>query len=272
MQPLQHAQHWLKQQGIHNPSLSPLAGYTNHVFLVESKNYPQPSIIRIANRTLSAELCPLGHNSKHVIRLHQDAVALGLAPELLGFDAEIGLMWLAYAGRPRSLQSTDFAEVRKLLERLHNSHLLWGLPEQADVDTEILQLLQRLQSLSYLSVGATAEKLLKVATERGYGQYTLKPVHSDLNPNNWLHDGTRWWLIDWDYARLMPAEWDYASLIVEHGWAKNQAQLLAPLISLPDLVWFCAAFALLSWDWHVQRETDQVANKQAIMAYWLAFS
>lgn len=272
MHPQQQAENWLSQHGIHNSILSPLAGYTNAVFLVESTSSPNRSIIRIANHELAAGLCPLAQHPKQVIRLHQDAVDLGLAPELLGFDDQCGIMWLAYAGQQRRLQTTDFAEIRNLLERLHTSHLHWRSPDQTDLDVASLQLLQRLASSSHVQVSSTAEKLLKMAAERGYAQYALKPVHSDLNPGNWLHDGTRWWLIDWDYARLMVAEWDYASLIVEHGWDKDKAQVLAPQIPLPDLAWFCAAFALLSWDWHVQRGTEQVAKKQATTAYWLNLS
>lgn len=260
---------WLTQQGLVDIKLTPLNGYTNHVFLVESANSPTRSIIRLANRELAAGLCPLAQHPQHVIRLHQDAVNLGLAPELLGFDEQLGLMWLAYAGERRALKPADFAEIRPLLERLHGSDLAWRSPDQTDLDTASLHLLQNLQTSLHLAVSQTAEQLLKLAAQRGYAQYPLKPVHSDLNPGNWLHDGQRWWLIDWDYARLMVAEWDYASLIVEHAWDSSQAQLLAPHIPFTDLAWFCTAFALLSWNWHVQRGTEQVAKKQATTYYWL---
>ena len=268
--PLQQIQHWLSQHGIHEALLTPLAGYTNHVFLVEAESYPKRSIIRIANPDLAAGLCPLAQHFQHVIRLHQDAVALKLAPELLGFDEQLGIMWLAYAGERRALQVTDFAELREHLEHLHTSGLDWRAPDQTNLDGVSLQHLQSLQTATHPQVSQTAAQLLQLATERGYAQYPLKPVHSDLNPGNCLHDGQRWWLIDWDYARLMVAEWDYASLIVEHGWNQAQAQLLAPQIPLSDLAWFCTTFALLSWDWHVQRGTDQVTYKQTITQYWLA--
>lgn len=266
--PLQQAAHWLGQHAIHKPIFTPLAGYTNHVFLVEAENYPKRSIIRIANRNLAAGLCPLAQHFQHVIRLHQDAVALKLAPELLGFDDQLGIMWLAYAGERRALQVTDFAELRERLAHLHTSDLDWRSPDQADLNGVSLQHLHSLQTATNPQVSQTAVKLIQLATKRGYAGYPLKPVHSDLNPGNCLHDGRRWWLIDWDYAQLMVAEWDYASLIVEHGWNLSQAQLLAPHIPLPDLAWFCATFALLSWDWHVQRGTTQVIKKQEITSYW----
>lgn len=265
----QQAHHWLALQGIHKATLTPLGGYTNRVFRVESGQNPKHSVIRLANHDLAAGLCPLAQYPQHVIRLHQDAVDLGLAPELLGFDAQTGIMWLADVGERRTIQAADFANMQVLLKRLHSSDLAWRSPDQTDLDGASLQLLQRLQSSANSEVNQTAEQLLKLAAQRGYAYYPLKPVHSDLNPGNWLHDGLRWWLIDWDYARLMVAEWDYASLIVEHGWDSAKAQAFAPEISLADLAWFCAAFALLSWDWHVQRGTDQVERKRAMTAYWL---
>lgn len=270
--PAQQAQAWLAQQGIHHAILKPLAGYTNYVFKIESAQPPFRSVIRLANHTLAAGLCPLAQYPQHVIRLHQDAVDLGLAPALLGFDEQSGIMWLADVGERRTIQTADFADIRVILKRLHSSDLAWRSPDQTDLDGASLQLLQRLQSSANPEVSQTAEKLLKLAVQRGYAHYPLKPVHSDLNAGNWLHDGERWWLIDWDYARLMVAEWDYASLIVEHAWDSAQAQAFAPEIALADLAWFCAAFALLSWDWHVQRGTDQVERKRVVTEYWLKLS
>lgn len=267
--PAQQAHHWLHQQGIHKPQLTPLTGYTNAVFLVESVSYPQRSIIRIANHELATGLCPLAQYPQHVIRLHQEAVELGLAPKLLGFDDQLGIMWLAYAGERRALQTHDFSEIRALLTCLHHSDLAWRSPEQTELAGINLQLLQGLQTATDPQLCQAAEQLLKLAAQRAYPHYPLSPVHSDLNPGNWLHDGQTWWLIDWDYARLMPAEWDYASLIVEHAWDKTQAQALNSSIPLPDLAWFCASFALLSWDWHRQRGTQALASKQAITHYWL---
>lgn len=265
----QQAYTWLKQQGLDHPILTPLTGYTNHVFRVESTQAPQRSVIRIGNHQLAAGLCPLAHYPQQVIRLHQEAVELGLAPKLLGFDDQVGIMWLAYAGERRALQIHDFSEIRALLTRLHHSDLAWRSPEQTELEGINLQLLQSLQTATDPQLYQAAEQLLKLAAQRAYAHYPLNPVHSDLNPGNWLHDGQAWWLIDWDYARLMPAEWDYASLIVEHAWDKAKAQALNPSIPLPDLAWFCANFALLSWDWHRQRGTQAVASKQAITHYWL---
>lgn len=265
----QQVQTWLNQQGLGSCILTPLTGYTNHVFRVEAAQDPKCSVIRIANHELAAGLCPLAQYPKHVISLHQDAVELDLAPELLGFDDQVGLMWLADVGERRTIQRHDFAEIRTLLARLHSSDLAWRSPEQTELDGANLLMLQRLATSADPKLSQIAQQLLKLAIHRGYANYPIKPVHSDLNPGNWLHDGQRWWLIDWDYARLMVAEWDYASLIVEQAWDQTHAQAFAPTMLLCDLAWFCACFALLSWDWHVQRGTQELAAKQAITTYWL---
>ncbi|CAA6822938.1 MAG: Unknown protein [uncultured Thiotrichaceae bacterium] len=60
-------------------------------------------------------------------------------------------------------------------------------------------------------------------------------------------------MIDWDFAGMRLAGWDYVGLVVEHGWNMKQCRAFAPPhVLTADLTWFCAVFALLSWEWHEQ--------------------
>jgi thiamine kinase-like enzyme len=62
-------------------------------------------------------------------------------------------------------------------------------------------------------------QLLDDATrlERAVGKIDLVFGHNDLLPANFLHDGTRLWLIDWDYAGFNSPLFDLGGLAANNG-------------------------------------------------------
>ncbi len=271
--PATRVRYWLSQQGLHAVRLTPLSGLTNHVFLVETLNgqAPRRSVVRLANTGLAAGLCPLAHQTEQVIAHHQAATELGLSPALLAADVEAKLMWLAFAGSPRRLDAAGMVEMRGLLARLHGSGLHWATPGKPDPAglAELTRLAE--QGSGVLQVRA---QQLQALARPEYLHYSPVPVHSDLNPGNCLHDGERWWLIDWDYATEKVALWDYASLCVEHDLSVVDSQLFVPLALQVDLAWFCCNFALLSWNWHVERGSAEslIAAKVRVYERWWRYS
>lgn len=272
--PRERAADWLQQQGVPGASLTPLSGYTNHVFLVESStlNYPQRSVLRLADFSLSVDLCPLAHQFTAVLQRHIDAAALGLAPEVVMADQHAGIMWLSYVGDRNSLGVMDFVELKRMLTELYQSGVDWGTGGQIGLETLLTDLLaSNIEASKAVRWQTSIRRLLTQAGQRGYFERPLVSIHGDLNPGNLLHDGTRWWLIDWDFAGMQLREWDLAGLIVEHDWSIEQALAFAPEMARADLKWFCGCFALLSWYWHVQRGSDLkvISSKAATMQYWI---
>ncbi|MBL9055585.1 MAG: phosphotransferase family protein [Rhodobacteraceae bacterium] len=53
--------------------------------------------------------------------------------------------------------------------------------------------------------------------EAAVGPITLTFCHNDLLPGNFLHDGARMWLIDWDYAGFGSAHFDLGGLAANAG-------------------------------------------------------
>ncbi|HPQ97292.1 MAG TPA: phosphotransferase, partial [Thiolinea sp.] len=197
------------------------------------------------------------------IARHHDAAALGLAPALLASDDVAGIMWIAWGGRARQLTPPAMAQLQPLLTHLHQSGLAWPEPAPDPAGLHLLQQQLGQTSLPPAWRETLAEPLLVQGFARGYDGWPLRPVHSDLNPGNCLHDGRRWWLIDWDYAGMRASAWDYASLIVEQGWHPRQISPPAGLAAA-DLDWFCACFALLSALWHIERGSGQAGPKLAL--------
>jgi thiamine kinase-like enzyme len=66
--------------------------------------------------------------------------------------------------------------------------------------------------------------LLDEATEleRGVGRIEMVFGHNDLLPANFLHDGTRMWLIDWDYAGWGSPLFDLGGLAANNGLDRAQ--------------------------------------------------
>lgn len=55
------------------------------------------------------------------------------------------------------------------------------------------------------------------ALERSVGRIDMVFGHNDLLPGNFLHDGTRMWLIDWDYAGWGSPLFDLGGLAANNG-------------------------------------------------------
>jgi thiamine kinase-like enzyme len=70
--------------------------------------------------------------------------------------------------------------------------------------------------------------------ERAVGRVDLVFGHNDLLPANFLHDGTRMWLIDWDYAGWGSPLFDLGGLAANNGLdAAQEEWLLAAYYGSP---------------------------------------
>jgi thiamine kinase-like enzyme len=70
--------------------------------------------------------------------------------------------------------------------------------------------------------------------ERAVGRIDMVFGHNDLLPANFLHDGSRMWLIDWDYAGWGSPLFDLGGLAANNGLDRAQEEwLLATYFSAP---------------------------------------
>lgn len=60
------------------------------------------------------------------------------------------------------------------------------------------------------------------ALEHGVGPIEMVFGHNDLLPANFLHDGTRMWLVDWDYAGWGSPLFDLGGLAANNGLSEAQ--------------------------------------------------
>lgn len=117
------------------------------------------------------------------------------------------------------------------------------------------------------------------ALERAVGRIEMVFGHNDLLPGNFLHDGTRMWLIDWDYAGWGSPLFDLGGLAANVGLDRSQERWLleAYFNQTPDPeLWarysaMKAAAALREAMWsmvqeiHSQLEFDYASYTQAYL-------
>lgn len=155
--------------------------------------------------------------------------AAGLSPEIV--HATPGVMVSRFI-EGRTLEAADFTTpatldaALRLLRRVHAemaAHLdipallFWVF----HVNRSYLRRLGRNGGRFGARLGYYAA--LNAALERRVGAVHLAFCHNDLLPGNWIDDGSRLWLIDWDYAGFDTPLFDLANFAANADFAPDRA-------------------------------------------------
>ena len=79
--------------------------------------------------------------------------------------------------------------------------------------------------------GSTYENRIKeflkitALTEARSGPYEIVFGHNDLLAANFLDDGARLWLIDWEFSGMSDPAWDLAYAVLEHEMSADEEQV-----------------------------------------------
>jgi thiamine kinase-like enzyme len=175
-----------------------------------------------------------------VMRFNERAAALaahaaGLSPEVV--HAEPGALVMRFV-EGRTLNAEDvrrpgmLPRVAELVRRCHTEvpkHLrgpvlmFWPFHVLRDyaATLEEGQSRWRAELPRLLSVAARAERLL--------GRIDVVFGHNDLLPSNFIDDGERLWLIDWDYAGFSTPLFDLANLATNAGLGPDEERRVLAL-------------------------------------------
>lgn len=192
-------------------SIEPLAGLTNRSFRLSRDG--EALVLRLPGAA-SGEVVNRGDEA------HNTAIvaALGIAPALLYSDPS-GLLVTRYLARARGFAASEASEpsiltaVGRLLARLHRSgarfrgarepfaNLDRYLALSGDAgDPDLLRLCRSAEPLRH-ALAAAAEPSV--------------PSHIDPAPANFLQDGDKLLLIDWEYSAMAGPMWDLADYSTE---------------------------------------------------------
>jgi thiamine kinase-like enzyme len=194
--------------------LTPLAGLTNRVFLVELSGrsfclrIPAPGTEAIIDRRAEETNARL-------------AAAAGVAPEVIHFG-EDGVMLTAFvpgiALTPVRLRQSPGALQRAAvaMRTLHESAADFaGIYRVFDTMQSYIALLDARGA----ALPASNRRLLAEATALrdalAAHPVRLRPCHCDPTGRNLIDTGERVWLIDWEYAAMNDPMWDLAYFSVE---------------------------------------------------------
>jgi thiamine kinase-like enzyme len=199
-------------------SIEPLGGgITNRNFRVDvgGKRY----VLRIGGE--DTELLGIERSAEHAAS--RVAAELGLAPEVVAFLEPEGYLVTRYV--EGEVGRADVPRVGAALRRLHD-----GPPIPSRFDSfrvvETYRALAEEREVAIPRAYREASELASRIEARRRGA-PLRPCHNDLLAANFIADGSRLWIVDWEYAGMGDPYFDLGNFAVNNELdAEGERELL----------------------------------------------
>jgi thiamine kinase-like enzyme len=152
------------------------------------------------------------------------AADLGLAPEVVAFVEPEGYLVTRYVDG--QVGKVDVDRVGDMLRRLHAGA---ALPSRFD-SFGVVEAYRAIAEERHVDVPAGYERAKELADriERRRADAPLRPCHNDLLNANFIDDGERLWLVDWEYAGMGDPFFDLGNFAVNHELdAEGEGALLS---------------------------------------------
>jgi thiamine kinase-like enzyme len=234
-------------------------GLSNHAWQAEQGE--QRYFVRLGG----PESATLGVDRESERTLLAIVAAAGLAPPLVACDPSNGLLVTQYvAGGPwRREDAHEARNIERIADRLRRLH---GLEPASGIRTidfaaQARSLETQLGTLAPLGtvrvVAAAVRRVADPAFELlASRRPRLVPCHNDLHHLNLLDDGSRLWIVDWEYGGVGDPLFDLASYACQHEFTGDERATLldayaaGSAIEAPALDAACAAFDYVQWLWY----------------------
>jgi thiamine kinase-like enzyme len=187
--------------------LEPLGGgITNRNFkvVVGGERY----VLRIGGK--DTELLGIDRAAEHTAS--RVAAGLGLAPEVVAFVEPEGYLVTRYVdGR---VGEVDVGRVGAVLRRLHDGP---ALPSRFD-SFRVVEIYRATATERGVAIPAAYGQASEVARriEKSRAGAKPRPCHNDLLNANFIADGERLWIVDWEYAGMGDPFFDLGNFAVNH--------------------------------------------------------
>ncbi len=217
---------WLQNMAEEPFKARRLRGLTNRVFQVEAPGM-DAVIVRIPGKGTEAYI-----DRTAEIANVQAAARAGVAPPVLYADAATGIMVSRYVSNCLTMTAKNFKTVAgsagragAALRQLHQSgEIFSGRFELFAMIEQYLSLLEEKQAVlpdGYHEVVAAARPVREVLTAQ---PAALAPCHCDPLAENFLDDGTKIWIVDYEYSGMSDPMWDLGDLSVEAEFTEGHEQ------------------------------------------------
>jgi thiamine kinase-like enzyme len=188
-------------------ALEPLGGgITNRNFKVAVGG--ERFVLRIGGK--DTELLGIDRPAEHAAS--RVAADLGLAPEVVAFVEPEGYLVTRYVdGR---VGEVDVGRVGAALRRLHDGP---KLPSRFD-SFRVVEIYRATAAERGVAVPAAYERAHEIARriERSRAAAPPRPCHNDLLNANFIAQGDRLWIVDWEYAGMGDPFFDLGNFAVNH--------------------------------------------------------
>jgi thiamine kinase-like enzyme len=181
-------------------------GITNHNFRVEVGN--ETFVLRIGGE--DTQLLGIDRSAEHAAS--RVAAKLGLAPEVVAFLEPEGYLVTRWV--EGEVGKADAAQVGAALRTLHDGP---AIPSRFD-SFRVVEVYHALAEERGVAVPSGYERASELAhrIEQRRGEAPVRPCHNDLLSANFIVDGGRLWLVDWEYAGMGDPFFDLGNFAVNH--------------------------------------------------------
>jgi aminoglycoside phosphotransferase (APT) family kinase protein len=198
-------------------TIEPLGGgITNHNFRVQIGD--QTFVLRIGGE--DTQLLGIDRESEYAASFV--AAELGLAPEVVTFLEPEGYLVTRFV--VGEVGEVDVAQVGAMLRRLHD-----GPPIPSRFDSfrvvESYRAIAAERGVATPSLYGWASEIAQRIEQHRRGA-PLVPCHNDLLSANFIADGDRLWIVDWEYAGMGDPFFDLGNFAVNHELDPDDEQLL----------------------------------------------
>jgi thiamine kinase-like enzyme len=211
-------------------TLRPLSGgITNRNFLIVAAGTDDRWVIRLAGN--DTHLLGISREVEHAATVA--AAGVGVGPEVTAFIRPEGYLVTRFIiGSPVSDEAVHRPEtirrVAESLRRIHNGPAIPGL----FVPFRIVEAYRALAAARGVPIPAEYDVAQSVARRIELAFLTnpveLRPCHNDLLNANFIDDGTRIRIVDWEYAGMGDPFFDLGNFSINHELTPDEdAQLLA---------------------------------------------
>ncbi len=204
-------------------------GITNRNFLVEAAGTEERWVIRLAGN--DTHLLGISREVEHAATVA--AAGVGVGPEVTAFVRPEGYLVTRFiAGSPVSDEAVHLSEtlvrVAESLRRIHDGPAIPGL----FVPFRIVEAYRALAATRGVPIPREYELAQAAARRIELALLTnpveLRPCHNDLLNANFIDDGTRIRIVDWEYAGMGDPFFDLGNFSINHELNGDEdRQLLA---------------------------------------------
>jgi thiamine kinase-like enzyme len=202
-------------------------GITNRNFLVDAAGSADRYVIRLAGN--DTHLLGISREVEHAATVA--AAGVGVGPEVVAFIRPEGYLVTRFiVGEPVSdaavHQPATIRRVADSLRRVHDGPAIPGL----FVPFRIVEAYRALAAERGVTIPAEYDLAMSIARRIELACLSnpveLRPCHNDLLNANFIDDGARIRIVDWEYAGLGDPFFDLGNFSVNHGLTPDEDAVL----------------------------------------------